>query len=78
MATIDSKEFIDKIIAANGRLYENDPPITRIVEYTNAWGRTAYGVVFQGEAHQDRYEIETEYVQNPKVIFLRSEIEEQI
>jgi len=71
MATIDSKEIIDKIIAAKGRQYEDEPAVYMIVEYTNAWGNIAYGVTWENEPAQarTRYLTETYYVRNPKVIF---------
>jgi len=73
MATIDSREAIDKIIAANGAQYPDEPPITKIIEYTNAWGGKAYGVVFEDEpADPYRYEVETPYVRRPRVIWRRT------
>lgn len=76
MATIDSKDFIDRLIAGNGLLdgeledYDN-PPAIKIVEYTNAYGTVTWGVVFKGESGKNRYEIPTDYVRNPKVIWER-------
>jgi hypothetical protein len=70
MATIDSKNLIDKIIANNG-YYEDDPRVYKIVEYTNAYGNTTWGVTWSNElsSSRDRYLIETEFVKNPKVIW---------
>ena len=68
MSTTD-KEFADKIAACNGVLYPDDPfetPVTRIVEYTNAWGKKAYGITFEGQ-DEDKYMRPTEYVQGPSV-----------
>ncbi len=68
MSTVN-KEFADKVVAANGILYPDDafePPITRLVKYTNAWGGEAYGMTFQGQ-DQDKYMRPTEYVQNPSI-----------
>ena len=72
MATIDDRAVVDKIIAANGRLYDDGPAVSKIVEYTNAWGNKAYGLVFENEIDQDRYERPTEYVGKPRVIFERT------
>lgn len=72
MATIDSKEFIDKIIAGNGRIDQDNTPdnprALRITEYTNAYGGTAFGVIFPGDK-LDKYQLETYYVRNPKIIW---------
>ena len=78
MATIDSKAVIDAIIAGNGYSdpsweAEGEPPAIKIVEYTNGWGKTTWGVVFanEGPIYQSRYEEATEYVRNPRVIWTR-------
>ena len=70
MATIDSKEIIDKIIAGNG-YYEDDPRVYMIIEYINYNGYTTWGVTWSNEHpnRRERYTIETEYVRNPKVIW---------
>jgi hypothetical protein len=68
MSTVN-KLFADRVVAANGRLYPDDPfepPITRIVEYTNAWGNLAYGMTFEGE-DADKYMLESQYISNPRV-----------
>ena len=62
MPTI-SKELADRIVANNG-YYANDPRVMRIVEYTNAWGKLAYGIEYEwgvGKYH------ESQYVINPRV-----------
>lgn len=77
MATIDTREFIDRLIAGNGRLPEDqedapdNPFVTRIVEYTNQGGRRVYGVVFEGDFNPYRYETETEYLSDPRIIWTR-------
>jgi hypothetical protein len=70
MSTIDSKGIIDEIIRKNG-YYLGDPQVAMIVEYTNAYGGTTYGVTWSNEAkaRQLRYLIETEYVRNPRIIW---------
>jgi len=73
MATIDSKEMIDEIIAANGKLYDDEDPVVKIVEYTNMGGVRTWGVVFEGE-NLDRYHA-SPFVVNPKTIFERKEEE---
>lgn len=68
MSTVD-KAFADKVIAAKGRLYPDDPfepPITRLVEYTNAWGNLAYGMTFDGQ-DPDKYMRPSEYVNTPRI-----------
>lgn len=66
MPTIDSKHLIDEIIANNG-VYMDDPQIVKIVAYTNAWGKTSYGLIYEG-MRNDNYS-ETEYVRNPHTIW---------
>lgn len=70
MATIDDKTIIDKMIANKGQ-YEYDPPVALIVEYTNSYGGTSYGVTWSNEhpSAQIRYLWPTPYVQNPKVVW---------
>lgn len=71
MATIDYKDIVDKIIADDG-YYDGDttePRALKIVEYTNAWGKQCWGVVFEGDGDDDRYERANEFVQNPTVIW---------
>lgn len=77
MATFDSKRFVDQLIAGNGRIDPEEAPdnpwAVKIVEYTNMAGRQAWGVVFANEAPETwgRYEVETEYVGAPRVIWER-------
>ncbi len=77
MGTFVTKEIIDKMIARNG---EADPEdgmrfdVVRIVEYTTPEGQTVWGAVYRVEAGMgmlSRYDSETEYILNPKVIFER-------
>lgn len=68
MSTVN-KEFADKVVAAKGDLYPEDPfepKITRIVEYTNAWGGKGYGLTFDGQ-DPDKYMRSSEYIRNPTV-----------
>jgi hypothetical protein len=75
MATFSSKNIIDELITGNGRLANHpedapdNPRAVKIIEYTNAWGAQAYGVVFEGERDPDRYERETWAVNKPRVIW---------
>ena len=69
MATIDSKKIIDEIILANGKQYDDEPQVVKIIAYTNAWGKVTYGVVWEGDGDLGRYEVETPFVQNPQVIW---------
>lgn len=74
MSTIDSKELIDLIIARNG-FYEDDPRVALIVEYTNAYGNRTWGVTWSNEhiSRQERYLLESAFVNKPKVIWRASE-----
>jgi hypothetical protein len=68
MSTVD-KAFADKIVAAKGNLYPDDlfePKITRVVEYTNAWGKLAYGMTFE-QQDADKYMRPSEYVNSPRI-----------
>lgn len=66
MATVNSRDLINQIIKNNGR-YGDDPIVVKIVQYTNAWGGTAYGVIHQGES-LDMY-APTDYVLNPTTLW---------
>jgi len=70
MATVDSKDFVDKLIAGKGRLPES-PRATVIVEYTNLEGRRVYGIVFENEPRPtwNRYLEETQYVREPILVW---------
>ena len=70
MSTIGDKPFINELIAGDG-YYEGDPRVAQIVEYENAWGNITWGVTWCNESakSQKRYEIPTEYIHDPKVIW---------
>ncbi len=70
MATVNSRDIVDRIIAGNG-IYPGDEDllVIKIVRYTNAWGKIAYGLVYERDGDHDRYERETEYVRAPEVIW---------
>lgn len=79
MATINSRELVEQIIARNGEAREEsvvadgpdgEPAVVKIVEYTNAWGGQSYGLVFEGE-NTDRYNRPTEFVRNPVTLWER-------
>ena len=73
MSTVD-KAFADKVVAANGQLYPDDPfepPITRIVEYVNAWGAKAYGMTFDKQ-DQQKYMRPSEFVIDPHIYWERT------
>ena len=68
MSTND-KSFADRMVACKGVMYPDDhfePPVTRIVEYTNAWGKKAYGMTFAGQ-DPDKYMRESEYIVSPRI-----------
>jgi len=62
MATV-SKDLADTIARNDGR-YSDDPRVLRIIEYTNAWGKLAYGLEYPGQ--EVKY-YPSEYVINPRV-----------
>lgn len=73
MATINDKKFIDNVIANNG-FYNGDdedtpdnPRCIKIVEYTNAWGKTAWGLIFKGDS-LIKYNA-SDFIFNPKTIW---------
>jgi len=70
MATVDSKNTIDKLIENDG-YFEDDPRAHMIVEYTNAYGTRTWGVTWSNESpeRRERYLIESKYVKGPKVIW---------
>ena len=70
MATFSNKQVVDTIIANNG-YYEGDPRVVRVVEYETNFGETCWGVVWETEppATWLRYEIPTQYIRNPRVIW---------
>lgn len=63
------KAIADTIKAANGR-YDDDPPVLRIVEYTDMGGQLAYGLEYEGQL--GKYG-ESQYVRNPKVYWAAGE-----
>jgi len=66
MATINDKPTIEKLIKNNGH-FEDDPQVTRIVEYTNAWGGICYGISY-GIDDRYKYTLPTEFIREPLVI----------
>jgi hypothetical protein len=68
MSTFNDRIFVEKLIAANGR-YLDDPPVIKIVEYTNNWGGTCWGVIHQGQ-DPNMYQ-PSDYVHDPKTIFTK-------
>lgn len=74
MSTVD-KAFADKMVACSGVMYPDDPfepPVNRIVEYTNAWGKKAYGMTFDGQ-DINKYMYQSEYIQNPRIYWERTQ-----
>ena len=73
MATIDSHEVIESIIANNG-VHPGDedmPPVVKIVTYDNQWGGKSTAVVYKGEDYY-RYE-NSGHCANVKTIWTREE-----
>jgi hypothetical protein len=72
MSTVD-KVFADKLVAANGQLYPDDPfepPVVRIVKYRNAWGADAFGITFEGQ-HHEKYMVQSPYITDPTIYWER-------
>ena len=69
MATVDNKQMIDAIIAANNGYYGDGPRVYMIVEYTNWYGNTTWGITWERDRDKDKYLIESEYVRNPKILW---------
>ena len=76
MGSFSSKELVDDIIKGGGRMTTDqedapdNPRAIRIVEYQSPEGATNWGVVFENELNDPyRYEFETEYIRNPKLIW---------
>lgn len=73
MSTVH-KEFADNIVLNNGfyngaddQSLGDNPRVVKIVEYTNAWGVQAFGLVSEEDHDPGRYEQPTQYVINPSV-----------
>jgi len=68
MATV-SKRLADELVILNGQ-FNDDPPVVRIVEYTNSFGSgLSYGIEYEHERGKYR---ESEFVINPRVYWERS------
>jgi len=68
MATIDNKKMIDELIAKDG-YYEDDPRVSKIVQYTNAYGNITWGVTWSNQLGQNKYLVESEFIRNPQLIW---------
>ena len=69
MATIDNKDFIDRLIA-NGGHYEDDPPVIEIASYRTPEGKLTYHVSW---TEQDRANLRTSpFVSEIQVIWHRN------
>lgn len=70
MGTV-TKEFADNLVKHNGyyngdtdNSFGDNPRCIEITEYTNQWGRKAYGLTFD-DGRPNKY-IDSDYVINPK------------
>lgn len=63
MATINDEGLIKRIVEQDG-YYADDERVLRIVEYTNAWGKVAYGIEYRRSL--GKYKA-SEYVIDPRV-----------
>ena len=73
MGTFVTREIIDSIIENNGYGDLWDPRYVKIVQYDNMEGQQVWGGVLDVEVPMkgmaNRYEVETQYIKNPKVIW---------
>ena len=69
MATVNNKAMVDTIIEGDG-IYPGDEHmrVVKIVEYTNDWGGTCWGLIYRGEDLM-RYHT-SGYTHNPKTIWV--------
>lgn len=77
MSTFTDHKIIRQIIARNGEPLPGElpePPVVRIVQYTNAWGGQCWGVVYADDRNPYRYDEPSEHVFNPHVIFTRPDL----
>jgi len=66
MATIESKEVVDKLIANNGH-YSDDPPVKYIVQYDTIEGNIAYALCY---SEMDLLGcLDSPYCRNQRMIF---------
>jgi hypothetical protein len=67
MATVNSRQVVDEIIANEGR-YPGDPLVVRIVEYNNQFnGAICWGLIYEG---QDIWMYhKSPACHNPRIIF---------
>ena len=70
MATIDNNQLIQNLIANNGH-FDGDPQVYQIVQYTTVEGKVTHGITWVNESPNRlrRYEIASEYIINPKLIW---------
>ena len=68
MATIESRETVDKLIANNGE-YRGDPPVYYIVQYDTVEGKTVYAICY---SEVDLLGcLDSPYCTNQKMLFRR-------
>lgn len=65
MPTVNSKDLVDRIVAADG-YYMDDSRVLRITEYTTVDGATAYGLEYANQVDRHMYR-PSQYVNNPRV-----------
>lgn len=67
MATINSREIVDQIIAHSGHFIDDDR-VVKIVQYENNFnGNLVYGLIYEGE-DLDRYCV-SQFIHNPVVLW---------
>lgn len=77
MGTFVSEEIVNQIIEADGYGDPWDPRYVKIVQYDNMEDMRAWGAVLDVEVPMkgmsERYEVETQYVKRPKVVWIASD-----
>ena len=78
MGTMTTRSVVDELMANHGWPDDDYPhdapdnqPAVRIVEYVTPEGQTCWGVAFRGERDPFRYEVETQYVRRPRLLWAR-------
>jgi len=83
MGTFTTKEIVDRIVAGNGwddipdgpggKPYPHDQPdnprCVRVVEYITPEGQTCWGLSFAGEPDPRRYDVETQWIRSPRLLW---------
>jgi hypothetical protein len=77
MSTITSKPLVDRLIENNG-LFEDDPPVDAIIEYTGIGGETCWKLIYHylDAGRRIAETLLSPAVRNPKLIWSRDQSKE--